>query len=571
MKSFFKILLALLSSYILIFIFFLLIIAAFSDTEPLIDDNSYLYMSIGGSIPEYVAPNPFEQLTGTGSLDLRKIRENLEKAAVDDRINGVVLNIGFLQTGFAKIQELQKLIDTYKQSGKKIYAFLEFALTREYLVAIACDSVFIPANSNLFLTGIAGEATFYKGLFDKIGVEADFVYVGEYKNAPDQYTRESMSQYHKEALDLVFNQFYDFIINNIAERRNLSREVVESYINDISGFTGRDAVRHNLIDGNLFKDDIVKHLNLHNEIPTRVNGITYAAVPISSLDIRNKSRIAVIHITGTISSGNDVNDPFLGKLAGSNTIVTDIQNASRSSTIKAIIIRIDSPGGSAIASEIIWDAIKKARQKKPVIASISDYGASGGYYLAMAADTIITDPMSLIGSIGIFAGKFSIGKLYNKIGINFERIQRGDNSGLFSTNTIWSDSERKIMRRLLQDYYDDFVTKVAESRKMTFEEIDKISRGRVWTGRNGLENGLVDSYGTFYDALAIAQKMAKIDSSVSARLSYYPKEKGFFTELYSLISLKLNAFNIFNETEFTFITQFQNHPLALMPFILKWN
>jgi len=260
----------------------------------------------------------------------------------------------------------------------------------------------------------------------------------------------------------------------------------------------------------------------------------------------------------------------MGKLAGANTIIKNINRAAESSTTKAIILRIDSPGGSAIASDLIWKAVMDARDRKPIIASISDYGASGGYYIAMAADTIISSPMSVVGSIGIFAGKFSIGGLYEKLGINTTHILRGKNAALFSATSLWSDSERAMMQRLIEDFYVDFVTKVSENRRMTYEAVDNIARGRVWSGNESRQNGLSDSTGSFYTAIQTAKKMAGIAESESVRLSYYPGERDFFTELYSLISINLNKFKIFSEPENTYIMQLQNHPLALMTFLIEW-
>jgi len=571
MKSFLKYLLVLLSGFLILFFFLFLAIGVLSDSEPIVEDNSYLHMSIGGSIPEYVAPNPFEGFTGGSGLDLKKIRDNLEKAAVDERINGVVLSLGFLQTGYAKIEELQNLIDTYRESGKKIYAYLEFGLTKEYLVAIACDSVFMPPNANLFLTGVGSEITFYKGLFEKVGVQADFVHVGQFKNAPDQYTRDKISPAQSLVINDILDQFFNFIIKSVAERRNISEDNVRDLIDNHSGFTGKSALANGLIDTTLYKEDIIKLLDYENSAPQKISGSTYASIPVSSLGIRNKSRIAVIHISGTISGGNDVDDPILGKLAGANTIAGNIRSAARSSSTKAIILRIDSPGGSAIAANIIWKAVEEATENKPVIASISDYGASGGYYIAMAADTILNNPMSLIGSIGIYAGKFSTKGLYEKVGIGYKRLQRGKNAALFSTNSLWSPSERKVMQNLIEDFYKDFVTKVADSRGLTYDETHAISQGRVWSGFQGYQNGLADTTASFYDAISLAKKMADIDKEESVRLSYYPREKDFFTELYSMISMNFSYNDILTQTENNFISKFQNQPLALMPFLITWN
>lgn len=571
MKSFLKYLLVLLSGFFILFFVLFIILFSITDKEPIIEDNSYLYIPINGTLPEYMAPSAFEELTRGATLDLKKIRENLEKAAIDQRINGVVLNLGFIQAGYAKINEIISYIDKYRESGKKIYAYMDFGLTKEYVLATACDSIFMPESSNLFVIGHGAGVTFYKGLFEKMGIQADFVHVGEFKNAPDSYTKSKMSDSQRLVLNNILDQFYENTVQTIAKRRNISVQVVDELIQNQSGFTGRSALENGLIDATLYKDEVADLLNYNNSKPILISANTYASVPISSLGLRKQSGIAVVHISGTISGGNDVNDPIFGKLAGSGTIVKNLQDATSSKSTKAIILRIDSPGGSAIASDEIWKAVKEASDKKPVIASISDYGASGGYYIAMGADTIISNPLSLIGSIGIFAGKFSSEKLYEKVGLGYERILRGKNAALFSTNSLWSKSERAIIQRLIDEFYQNFVTKVAESRRMSYEDVDKISQGRVWSGSQGFQNGLVDTSGTFYDAIKFAKKMAGIDKDESVRLSYYPKEKDFITEFYSLLSLKNNTLDILKETEYIFISKFQNQPLTLMPFIIEWN
>ena len=546
-------------------------ILALSDTDPVIENNSYLHINISGRLPEYVTPNPFENISGRITLDIKKIRDNLEKAAIDNRINGVVLDIGFIQTGYAKIHELQNLIDVYRQSGKKIYAFLEFGLTKSYMVASACDSIFMPESSNLFLTGLGAGVTFYKGLLNKVGIQADFVHVGKHKDAPNSFMEESMPNDQRKVLDDVLDQFYETVINSIALRRNISITNVHNIIENISAFNAKEALKAGLIDSLLYQDQLAELFNYYDSKPEKLNGATYASIPASSLDIRKDSRISIVHISGTISSGNDVDDPVLGKLAGSNTIVNNINSATKSRSTKAIILRIDSPGGSASAADQIWKAVTNAAKVKPVIASISDYGASGGYYIAMGADTILNDPMSIVGSIGIYAGKFSTEQLYKKIGLKQERLLRGKNAALFSTNSLWSKSERAIMQRLIEDFYKDFVNKVSLSRNMTYKEIDEVAQGRVWTGNMAIEHGLIDLPGTFYDAVSVAKEMAGIDETESVRLSYYPKEKDFFTELYSVISLNSDKLKLIKETEYKFITKFQNKPLALLPFILEWN
>lgn len=570
MKSFFKYLLVLLSGFVILFAGIALVISIASESEPTVADNSYLYISLGGGISEYITPNPLQEMFGIEPLDLKRIRDDLEKAAIDTRIRGIVLNIGFLQTGFVKIHELQEAIKLYRQSGKKIYAYLEWGMTRDYLLAAACDSIIMPTSGNLFLTGVGSDVTHYKDLLAKVGVKAEFLHVGKYKTAPERYTHSSMSPENREVLDDILNQYYHFIIANISNLRTISKQHVEQILNDQTGLTGSEALNEKLVDVNGMLDDAVALIQGDGAKPTRISASSYARIPASSLHIRDKSRIAVINVSGVIAGGQDSNDPILGRITGQNTIVKSLEKAAKASSIKAIILRIDSPGGSAIASDVIWHAIRKATKKKPVIASISDMGASGGYYIAAGADTILTDPLSLIGSIGVFAGKFSLKGLNEKLGINIQQIKRGRNAGLFSTNTSWSPSERKVIMHLISSFYHDFVTKVGQGRHMTYDSVDQIAHGRVWTGTAGLKNGLADSAGSFYTAIALAKKMANIDSNESVRISYYPKKKQLLNTIYSYISLKNTVLDYIRQPESILLT-LQNKPLTLLPYKLLWH
>jgi len=570
-KGFLKWLAGVLFIFFLLFLSLFIFVSVITDDEPTVVDNSYLHLKLSGGLSEYAAPDPLEDALGQTKMDIKKIRDVLEKAQVDDRINGVVLQIEFLGSGYAKIQELRQLIKHFQKSGKPIYGFLgpDMAFTRDYYVASACDSIIIPPSANLFLTGIGSEITFYKDFLKKIGVEAEFVQIGKYKNAPDVYTRKKMSDPHREVLTDLIGQYYDDVVKTIAQSRNIDDEQVERFINSISGFTGREALELGLVDRTGYISDFEDEFSQTSKKPTKLSGTDYARVPASSLDIRNKSRIAVINCVGVIASGSDRDDPYFGKIMGAQTLTSDLQKAAKSKSIKAIILRIDSPGGSATASEAMWQAIKKAAKHKPVIASVSDYGASGGYYIAMAADTMLVTPNSMVGSIGIYAGKFNLSGLYDKLDLQNETIKAGRNAALFSTMQPWTDSERAIIQKLIGDFYQDFVQKTADSRNMTFEQVDALAQGHVWTGNDAVERNLFDGTGYFYTAVEIATQMAGIDSSESVRLVYYPREKSWLGEISSVFSSITDQKNPLAALE-EFLGQIQNRPLALLPFMIRW-
>jgi protease-4 len=571
MKSFLKWLAGVLAVFFLIILTFVIIIGFLIDTEPKVGDNSYLHMRLSGGIPEYVAPDPIEEALGDFTLDVKRFRENLEKAQVDERINGIILEISYSGISYSKIQELHKLIINFRKSGKMIYAFLgsEMSATRDYYLATACDSIYMPPTANLFINGLGSEITFYKDFFKKIGVEAEFLQIGRYKNAPDIYTRESISPFHKEVLENILNYYYDDIVETISLNRHMSVDEVNKFINTQSAVTGVQALELGFVDGTAYFDEIVEKLNYNGDSPEKVSTADYAEIPISSLDIRNQSRIAVVNCVGTIAGGRDSDDPFLGTIVGANSVAENLRTAASSRSIKAIIFRIDSPGGSAGAADLIWKAVHEAAQKKPVIASVSGYGASGGYYVALGADTMITSPGSLVGSIGIFAGKFNVQKLYKKLDINTETFKRGANAGFFQISEPWTDNQRKVIYNLINEFYQNFLKKVSDSRNLSIEEVEKLAEGRVWIGEEAIDRRLFDSSGDFYTAVEVAKKMAGIDSSESVRLVYYPKSKSFLGELFSSINAKWTGLEKFQiEYIINYLNSIQNMPLALMPFLM---
>ncbi len=569
MKSFFKYLLVLLSGFVILFLLLFLIISSLSSQEPTVPGDAYLDISLSGTLPDYAPADPFQELTRSRPLSLQSLRDVLEKAAVDDRIHATLISFNFPQLGLAQVQELREAIGRYRESGKKIYAQLPMGFTRDYLVAAACDSVFMPETANLFLTGISSEVTHYKELLDKIGVEAEYVHAGTYKTAPEQYTRSSASEAQKEVLNRVLDQAFDTILQMVADSRGLSREQVRMLIDDVSGFTGETALGAGLTDGARSLTALTDRFE--DKGWEKISAGHYARIPASSLGIRNEERIAVIEIQGVIAGGANSTDPFLGTVAGSDDIIRDIRKAARSRSTKAIILRIDSPGGSAIHSDAIYEAVKSAAEKKPVIATIGDYGASGGYYVALAADTIIANPLSLVGSIGVFAGKFSLSGLNKKVGITVDHMARGRNATLFSTSRGWTPSERKLMQGLINRFYRYFVQITASHRRLSYEQADAIARGRVWTGIDGMQNSLLDTQGTFYTAVALAKQKAGIPGETSVRLAYFPREKKLFAELFSFMSRAGDMLSLWGNPLEKLVERYQNKTLLIVPYKISWR
>ncbi|HQV31444.1 MAG TPA: signal peptide peptidase SppA [Calditrichia bacterium] len=503
-----------------------------SDYEP-IGDPAFLKLTIAGEVVEHhqddVLLSYFEN---TPILDLRNILQSIRRAAVDDRIKGIYLRPMAALMGWGKIAEIRNALLEFKTSGKPIYAFLDAASSREYYLAAVADTVVGVGSGVLFLGGYLSQPTFYKDLLDKVGIEADFVAHGEYKTAPNTYTRSSMSEEQREVINAILDQFYQNLVANLSESRGLPQAKIRELI-DRGLFSLAAAREKALIDTLMYEAEFSAHLEKRfGEDLVTVDYRNYLHGDLPDLDVNPDGKIALIYGSGTIVMGgknsNGLNDLITG--AG---MAADIRSAAEDESVKAIVLRIDSPGGSATASDIIWREVVAARAKKPVIASVSDVAASGGYYISMAADTIVAHPNSIVGSIGVFAGKFSTGKFFEKIGIATETLKRGRNADFFTSESRFSPEQRDILRGYIMETYNDFISKAGQGRGKTAEEIDRIARGRVWTGEQALGIGLVDVLGDFSEAIAIAKEKIGLSRDTLVPLEIYPHKRGLLERIRS--------------------------------------
>ncbi len=570
MKRFLKWLTVILLFFLLVSFGLYLFISVLLDTEPVVNDNSYLLIPLGGNLSEYRPSDPLEDYLSGISIDLRRIRQGLKMAAVDERIVGVVLSINPLQCGMAKYQELRRLIAAFRQSGKKIYAYIETATTRDYYLAAACDSVFLQPQGTLLLTGLASQVMFYKGILARFGIEADFERVGEYKNAPDVFMRKSLSETHREVLNNILDNYYDEIVRTIAADRGLDEKRVKYIIEKESGITPSEAVDFGLVDGISHVRNVAARLSSGGSGPEEMHVIDYSEINPRNVGLQKGPRIAIVYCSGTIAGGDDGDDPMFGQLLGADRIVDNLESISESRSIKAVVLRIDSPGGSGIASERVLDAVNRLSAKKPVVASISDLGASGGYYIAMGADTIVSQPGSLVGSIGIFIGKFSLAKLFREWDITIETLKRGENATLFALDRKFSASERKVVRKLIDDFYRNFIAGVAKHRNMDTGAADRIARGRVWTGTDGARVGLIDTLGGLDTAIELAKKLAGIEAETDPYLIIYPGRRSLLGRLFNRLVMSDDPASSLGERIIESVRRIQVQPLALMPYRLSF-
>jgi protease-4 len=522
---------------------------------------SLAHIKLSGALDE--SPPAADPLFGGSGENFKTKLDRIKKAKADKDIKALYLQLDGLSVGWAKLDELSWAIADFRKSGKKAFAYLEAGSTKDYLLALACDEVCLPESGWLMLTGVRAEVSFYKDLFEKIGVKADMLQMGDFKAAAEPFMRSSMSEPARKQLTTVIDDYYE---KNIVERivhqradRKFTAEQVKKLI-DEGPYTARGALKAKLIDRvayvekyqeqfktSLGADEIKIVKNYGKEkkkTPDLSNPFAVLKLlmdgPKTTTTSKNP-KIAVIHAVGVITTGKSEEGLFGASTVGSTTMIEAIRQAEKDDTVKAIVLRVDSPGGSALASDLIWNELKRA--KKPIVASMSDVAASGGYYISMAAKKIYADPGTLTGSIGVVGGKMSLGGTFSKLGIKTEVISRGANSGILSTEKPFSDSERKAMTALMKDVYDQFLDKALEGRrkagkKMTRDELVGLAGGRIWTGRQAKENGLIDELGSFEDALTAAWKLAKMPGDKEPELLLLPKSKGF---LDSLLDEKLGA------------------------------
>lgn len=516
-----------------------IILLAESLGRPNVPENSVLVLKVSGDLPDFSAEDPAAELFGIEQpQSFSSLLTQLRKAKADKRIGAVLMDIELTGFGWGKADELRDAMKEFRKSGKPLYAYAELGTNKEYYIASAAEKIFMPPTGDIYLTGFAANAMFYRGSLDKLGIEPDVIQIGKYKNAPDAYTRKDMSDGQREVLNAILDDYFGRLVGAVAEDRKISKERVRELI-DEAPYNAVEAADKgvSLIDGALYRDQVYeelhKKLGYKKEDKLRTIGSsTYKSVPAESLGLNDGERIAVIYASGAISSGSSNSSPFGVQTVGSDTIVRAVNTAAEDETIKAIVLRIDSPGGSALASDLMWHSIEKAKEKKPVVVSMSDVAASGGYYIACNANKIVAQPSTLTGSIGVFLGKPVLKGFYDWVGISNEYVLRGKNAGLFRETEKWNEDEREQFQQQANNiYYGNFVPKVAKGRNMNEEKVDSLGQGHVWTGRQAKENGLVDEFGGLEKAIEIAKSLAKLPADKEVKRVVLPKPRSLFDRI----------------------------------------
>lgn len=504
---------------------------------PAIPSQATLVLRPGGELQEVPPDDVVGQVFGRDVKTVHGFVENLRKAERDPRIRSVLLMPSSLSLPYwGKVQELRDAVLEFRKSGKKVIAFLEYGGDREYYLASAADRVYLMPTSPLDLTGVASYEIFLRGTLDKLGAYPDFLHIGDYKTAVNQLTETGFTPAHREMSESLNRDMYEQLIRGIAEARKKSEDEVRALI-DQGPFVPEAALRHGLVDDLAYEDqldDRVPELRDGSREIRRLEGSDYQRVRPRDVGFRPDARVAIVYAVGTIVSGKSAFDPINGAVVGSETLVEQIRRIRDDRSIRAIVLRIDSPGGSSIASDVIWRELMITRDQdtsRPLIASMSDLAASGGYYIAMPAQAIVAQPATLTGSIGIYSGKFALAGTMEKLGVGTETVKSGENADIYSPFEPFSPAQRARVQDYMQGFYENFVEKAAESRRMTPEQIDAVAQGRVWTGRQAREHGLVDELGGLETAIRIAKERAGIDADTDVELVVYPPRRSIYEVL----------------------------------------
>ncbi len=522
-----KFLLGVLSGILLTFFFALFIVilaATVGSGGPAVEQGSVLTVRLRGDIPEHVGTQfTVDWIRSGPPPTLLDLRNALKKAAEDDRIAALALQFSGLGTGWAKAEEIRYGIDNFKESGKPVVAYLSRASTLDYYVASAADEIFMAPEDFLDVKGMRAEVTFFADTLEKLGIEADMERVGKYKSAVEAFSRSSMSDESREVVNSILDDVYGRFIATVADSRSKSEDEIRQLI-DQGPFLSTDALDGGLLDGLKYEDEFQDYLKekLEQEKLHEISLREYHRSLTSPTDLGGGPEIAVIYAVGNIMAGRSEQDPFSGtRTLGSESFNETLRSVRENDDVKAVILRVNSPGGDAFASDLMWREVNLLREKKPLIVSMSDVAASGGYYISMAQVPVLAYPGTTTGSIGVFFGKLNLRGLYDKLGIKKEIVTRGQFAAIDTDYRSMTPQERDKMRTEITAFYDAFVKKVAESRGREWAEIDEVAQGRVWMGSQAQEQGLVDELGGFDRAIEMAQQAAEIEDD-QFRLVPYP-------------------------------------------------
>lgn len=548
-KAFFSSCLGALAAMLVFFFlsFFLLvgmIGAISSEKEVMVEDNSILHLELDANFSEMQQDNPFAGLPVPGgevkNIGVLQLKEAIAHAKDDNKIKGIYIEMSYPSAGFSAIEEIRESLIDFRKSGKWVIAYSTVLSENAYYLATAADKIYLNPEGDVEFNGLTAEVSFFKRLFDKLEIKPQIFRVGEFKSAVEPFMYEKMSEESRLQLEVLINSIYKQMLSRISEARNIPVEKLKQLSDNLEVRNAKTALDQKLIDSLLYKDEfnavLMQKVNADEVKDLRF--VKYSKYRKSYSNYKSSdNEVAVIVAEGAIMPGENEGSE---RVIAAEDFVTAIRKVREDDDVKAIVLRVNSPGGEFRASDMIWREISLAAKSKPVIASMSDYAASGGYYIAMACDTIVAQENTITGSIGIFALMLDMSDfLGQKIGITFDEVKTGKYGELFTVTRPLTEAEKNYWQRNLEEHYHTFTGKAAQGRDMPVEEILKVASGRVWSGTDARENGLVDVLGGFDDAVRIAAQKAGVEDDYKVR--YYPKQKPFFEQLMSQLEENARA------------------------------
>ncbi|MDN5287058.1 MAG: sppA [Mucilaginibacter sp.] len=552
MKQFFKFVLATIVGVILITVILVFIVigifASSSDKTIEVEPNSVLRMAFTTPITERTPNNP---LSGLGFLGLDKdkstglndILANIKKAKTDSNIKGIFLDESYMTSGQATTEEIRNALIDFKKSGKFVVAYGEIYTQGFYYLASVADKVYINPKGIFEFHGFSSQVTFLKGALDKLGIEAQIIKVGTYKSAVEPLILTKMSDANRMQVTSYLGSLYDYYLTGISKSRGINKDSLFNYADQMRVQFPEDALKLKLVDGLKYKDEILDDLKQRTGtmLKSDLKSVDLGDYTHSNSDSDNKddassskNRIAVVYASGEISGGDGDDNTI-----GSERISKALRKVRLDNKVKAVVFRVNSPGGSSLASDVIWREVMLTKKVKPIIVSMGDVAASGGYYISCAADSIIAQPNTITGSIGIFAILPNLQKLFNdKLGVTFDGVKTGKYADLGDISRPLTPDEKLILQNAVNHGYNDFTNAVATGRKKTQAYINSIGQGRVWTGEQALKIGLVDRLGSINDAITSAAKKANIKNY---NLVAYPEQKSFLNQLSGDVNVEMKT------------------------------
>jgi protease-4 len=542
MKTFLRTLLAVITAIVL-FLIVIVIIVAISTREkaPDIEDNSYLLITLETGLKEYPPQKELPNILEGDVESLHRVLENLRKAAVDDRIDGIIFKIDGYSDYPANIEEIRYAIDECKNAGKKVYAYSTMMNRGAYFLAAACDSIFVPPSCYFNFTGFSASAPFIKGTLEKMGIQAELSKIKDYKSAAEILLEDKWTEPARENREWLLEERWNTFVEVVGNDRGLTEEQLTNAM-QYALFSGEpdNLIEYGLIDGVAYWDEIKLRLNLdeieddeYEENERLVTSATYANVDPEDLDLEGDKKIAVVHAEGSIFGKKSGYDPLWGQTMGYETINKNLRNALEDEDVAAIVFRINSGGGDGMVSDIICRQIEIITKKKPVVISMVGVAASGGYEIAYKGSKLLANRSTYTGSIGSISGKFVMKELYNKLGITMDFISRGPNALIYSDYHNFTEEQWERFTENHWVHFNVWLADVAKYRGMTFEEAELLAHGRVWTGEQAAENGLIDEVGGLMQAVSVAKLLAEIPEDEMVTLTHYPEKKSFSEMLMS--------------------------------------